>query len=231
MGLDSILHTPLPELKVFYCYAREDQILREKLDLYLAHLKRLYHFSTWFDRLILPGEKWEWAIEENLNGADIVLLLISPDFMASNYCYNIEMQRALERHARGETHIIPILLRPTYWEDAPFSRFQMLPANGVPLTRWPDADEAFQDIVVGLNKLLLQILGKPASVEEIPEKQSQAREEYKQQKPQQFSAGKQKPDITVSGNIQGAIVNIGGQTSVQGNMTIDLQDMQQSSDS
>src|ERR1051326_8199513 len=107
------------EFKLMYCYAREDEKFRDKLDRYLVHLKRRCHLTTWADRQIIPGEPWEDAIDQALRSADLILLLISPDFLASDYCYQREMQKALERHAKGETRVVPILLRPTYWEDAP----------------------------------------------------------------------------------------------------------------
>jgi hypothetical protein len=104
------------DLKIFYCYAREEQ--------HLSNLKRLYHLKIWFDREILPGENWETIIEENLNTADLVLLLITPAFMAFDYCSNKEMLRALERYAKGEARVIPIHLRPVHWKNAPFSMIQ-----------------------------------------------------------------------------------------------------------
>lgn len=146
------------ELKVFYCYAREDQHLREQLEQHLSNLKRLYHLKTWFDREILPGEDWEAVIEENLNTADLVFLLISPSFMASDYCYNKEMQRALERHTKGEVKVIPIHLRPVHWKNAPFSMIQMLPKDALPVTRWPNSDDAFYDVALGIEQVIEQLL-------------------------------------------------------------------------
>jgi tetratricopeptide (TPR) repeat protein len=149
---------PIKEINSFYCYAREDHDFCEKLEHYLTPLKRRHSFSTWFDRRINPGENWEEAVEEHLNAADLIFLLISPDFMASDYCYTKEMRRALERHARGEARVVPILLRPTYWEDMPFSGIQLLPTNSIPLTRWLDSDEAFQDIIGGIDKTIQALL-------------------------------------------------------------------------
>src|SRR5205085_5894226 len=89
------------EILVFYCYAHEDKALRDELELHLSSLKRRYRLTNWHDREILPGANWETEIDKHLNTAHLILLLISPNFLASNYCYSKEMKRALERHAAG----------------------------------------------------------------------------------------------------------------------------------
>jgi len=93
--------TSKQEIKLFYCYAREDKTLRDELEKHLGVLKRLYALRNWHDREILPGQEWEQVIETSLNTAHLILLLISPDFMNSDYAYGKEMQRALERHEEG----------------------------------------------------------------------------------------------------------------------------------
>ena len=145
-------------LKIFYCYARKDQNLREELDHHLSNIKRLYHLEMWFDREINPGENWEDAIDEHLNSADLIFLLISPDFMASDYCYNKEMNRALIRHAKGEAKVIPILLRSVHWAGAPFSHIQLLPTDANPINRWPDRDDAFYNVVLGIEQVIKEFL-------------------------------------------------------------------------
>ncbi|SRR5712692_2694539 len=150
--------TPKQEIKLFYCYAREDKPLRDELEKHLSWLKRRYQLTNWHDREILPGEEWEKAIDTHLNSAHLILLLISPDFMASDYCYGKELQRALERHKAGTCRVVPILLRPTFWEDAPFSGLQLLPANAKPVTSWRDRDEAFQDVVTEINRTIKDLL-------------------------------------------------------------------------
>ena len=149
---------PRQEIKLFYCYARVDKALRDELEKHLSNLKRQYRLNTWHDRVILPGEDWEQAIDKNLNTSHLVLLLISPDFMASDYCYNKEMTKALERERKGLCRIIPILLRPTDWEGAPFSHLQMLPTDTRPVTSWPDHDQAFWDIAIGIRMVLKDFL-------------------------------------------------------------------------
>jgi len=161
------------KLKVFYCYARRDQELREALECHLSHLKRLYHLETWFDREIRPGQIWKKAIDEQLKRADLILLLISPDFLASDYCYRKEMLYALTRHASGEAKVLPILLRPVHWKDAPFSHIQALPKDALPVTRWPDRDEAFSDIARGIDLVLQELLSRPETATSPTESASQ----------------------------------------------------------
>ena len=158
--------TSKQEIKLFYCYAREDKHLRDELEKHLAWLKRRYQLTNWHDREILPGEEWEQAIDAHLNTADLILLLLSPDFMASDYCYSKEMKRALERHQAGTCRVVPILLRPTYWEDAPFSHLQLLTTDARAITRWPDRDEAFQDVVGEINRTIKDLLNSLKTKEE-----------------------------------------------------------------
>src|SRR5437588_4771006 len=105
------LERAAPPVSIFYSYAREDEALRNKLEKHLSLLQRQGSIVTWYDRQIIPGTDWAHDIDSHLNQASIILLLISPDFLASDYCYNIEMQRALERHKVGEARVIPIILR------------------------------------------------------------------------------------------------------------------------
>src|SRR5438034_895380 len=114
---------------LFYSYAHEDEPLRNELEKHLSLLQRRGVITTWHDRKIVPGTDWAHVIDSHLNEAAIILLLISPDFMASDYCYGNEMQLALDRHKQGLAHVVPILLRPVDWQDAPFSHLHYLPSN------------------------------------------------------------------------------------------------------
>ncbi|SRR6266487_1657074 len=145
---------PTRAIKIFYCYARKDKRLRDELESHLAALKRSKQIVEWYDRDIQAGMEWEQEIEKHLNSADIVLLLVSPDFMASDYCYGVEMRRALERHSAGEAHIIPIILRPVDWKETPIGKLQALPADGKPVTVWRNRDNAFQNVVEGLREMI-----------------------------------------------------------------------------
>lgn len=146
-------------IKVFFCYARKDKLLREALESHLETLRRSGQITIWYDREILPGVEWKPEIDTHLDTAGIILLLVSPNFMRSNYCYGVEMRRALERHRAGDAWVIPIILRPVDWKETPIGDLQVLPANGKPITTWRNRDEAFQNVARGITqvtKLLLE---------------------------------------------------------------------------
>ncbi len=143
---------PYRTIEVFYSYAHKDEKLRKELETQLSHLKQQGRITNWHDRKIGAGQEWANEIDEHLNTADIILLLISPDFLASNYCYGIEMKRALERHDRKEARVIPIILRPSDWHAAPFGKLEALPRDGKPVTTWPNRDQAFLDVAIGIRK-------------------------------------------------------------------------------
>ncbi len=146
------------EIKVFYCYTHEDQEYRAQLEAHMANLKRLYNLQTWFDRDILPGDQGEKVSESHLDSADLIFLLISPAFMSSDYSYHTEMMRALKRHERGEARVIPVLVRSVHWDNAPFSTIHALPSNSIPIARWPDPDDAFYDVVRGVERTIKSLL-------------------------------------------------------------------------
>jgi len=141
----------MPTVKIFYCYAREDQALRDELEKHLGMMKRQ-------DQNISAGKQWENEIDTHLNTANIILLLISPDFMNSDYCYSVEMNRALQRHEGGDARVIPILLRPVDWENAPFSKLQVLPTNGTPVSSWNKSDDAFVNVAKEIRKTVKELL-------------------------------------------------------------------------
>jgi TIR domain len=131
---------------IFFSYSHKDETLRHKLEMHLSMLKRQGFIEAWHDRRITPGDVLDKTIGAHLERADIVLLLVSPDFLASDYCYEYEMARALERHDAGACRVIPVILRPCDWRHAPFGRLLAAPKDGKPITRWPDSDEAFLDV-------------------------------------------------------------------------------------
>ena len=102
----------------------------------------------------MPGDKWASDIDDNFQSADFILLLVSADFLASDYCYGIEMQTALAREAKGETRLVPVILRACDWQDAPFGELQGLPKNMKPVTSWPNQDEAWTDVAKGIKKVV-----------------------------------------------------------------------------
>lgn len=150
-------------LKVFFCYAREDEILLNKLKKYLSPLRRAGSIEEWHDRNISPGAEWGHEIDTHLSAADIILLLVSPDFMDSDYCYGIEVQRAMERHLLEEAYVIPVILRPIRWQDAPFGKIQALPTDAKPImsSNWHYPDEAFFDVAEGIYQVVQRFAVKP----------------------------------------------------------------------
>src|SRR5215831_15315577 len=140
--------------EVFISYAHEDQALLKELEKHLANLKRQNIIASWYDRDITPGEEWNPQIMEHLNSAQIILLLVSADFINSDFCYGIEMEQALARQDAGQARVIPIILRPVDWKGTPFAKLQALPSGGKPVTRWPTHDDALLDVVQGIRKAI-----------------------------------------------------------------------------
>lgn len=131
---------------VFFSYSHLDEGLRDQLETQLAMLKRQGVIETWHDRRIGAGQNIDRAIDEHINADDIILLLVSPDFIASEYCYSVEMTRALQRHEAGEAIVIPVILRACEWQHAPFGKLLATPRDGKPVMQWPDRDEAFLQV-------------------------------------------------------------------------------------
>jgi|SRR6266566_9945595 len=129
-------------LEVFYSYAHEDEALRNELDKHLSLLQRNGLIVGWHDRRLEAGDEWRDQIDAHAHSAHIILLLISPDFLASDYCYDVEMKLALHRHSKRDAIVIPVILRPVDWSAAPFAHLQALPRDGKAVTTWSNRDEA-----------------------------------------------------------------------------------------
>jgi hypothetical protein len=132
---------------VFFSYSHADEALRDRLEVALAMLKNQGIIETWHDRRIPAGDVVDDAIDAQMERANIILLLVSPDFLASRYCYGVEMTRAMERHEQGQARVIPVILRPSQWHEAPFGKLLAVPKDGKPVTKHTDLDDAFLDIV------------------------------------------------------------------------------------
>jgi hypothetical protein len=135
---------------VFISYSHKDEGFRNNLEEHLSILKRQDVISVWHDRQILAGDDWKGKIDENLDNADIVLFLISPSFLASDYCYDIEVKKAMENKASGKCQIISIIIRPCDWHSCEFSQFQAVPKDGKPVSKWENKDEAWLDVTNGI---------------------------------------------------------------------------------
>ena len=120
--------------------------------------------EVWHDRRIAPGEDWKVEIDSNLERADLILLLVSKDFVTSDYCWGIEMARALQRHADGSAQVVPIIIRDYAWQSAPFSKLQPLPKEGKAVTSSaarPARDKAWKQVAEGIERALKELGGKP----------------------------------------------------------------------
>lgn len=148
-------------LEVFISNAHRDEAFRQALETHLSLLRRQGLIAVWRDRRIPPGTMWAQAIDAHLQTAQIILLLISADFMASDYCFDIEVQRALERHNAGTARVIPIIVRPADWHSAPFAALQALPTDGRAITTWPNTDEAWLNVAQGLRRVVEGLTARP----------------------------------------------------------------------
>ena len=146
---------------LFFSYSHVDENLRDQLEIHLASLRRQGSISSWHDRRIMAGENFGDAIDNHIDTSHAILLLVSPDFIASDYCYEREMKRALERHERGDARVIPVILRPCDWHDLPFGKLLATPRDGRPITKWPNIDEAFQDVVTAIKGALKHLGQNP----------------------------------------------------------------------
>ena len=152
--LGALQRTASRSVKVFISYAHEDNALRDQLVKHLAILKRQGTIRTWHDREIVPGTDWAGQIDAHLETAQLILLLISPDFVSSDYCYEVELKRALERHEAGQAMVIPVILRPVMWSNTPFAKLQALPTDGRAVTSWSDRDAAFLTVAEGIRGVI-----------------------------------------------------------------------------
>jgi hypothetical protein len=142
-------------LNVFISYSRLDESFKDELVKHLKTLQDEAVIQIWDDRGILPGTNWDQEIQAQLSAADIVLLLISSDFLASEYCWGKEVQKSLKRHEKGKARVIPVVLRPVDWLTSPLGKLQALPENAKPITNWDNRDEAFLSVAQGIRKATL----------------------------------------------------------------------------
>jgi TIR domain len=112
---------------------------------------------VWHDRKIGAGTEWKGQIDAHLESAELILLLVSPDFLASDYCYDVELKRALKRHEAGTARVIPIILRPVDWHSAPFGKLQALPTDGREISTWRVRDQAYKDVVEGIRRAVREL--------------------------------------------------------------------------
>jgi tetratricopeptide (TPR) repeat protein len=153
-------HTKVP-MSFFYVYVYQDKAMRDELDRYLAVMKMDGVIAKWYSLEISPGEDWEQEMKLLLfNSADVILLLVSPDFIASDQGFSVGVRRAIERHERGEARVVPVILRPVVWESMPFGKLEVLPIDGKPITMWADQVEAFLHVAVGVLRVVTELVNR-----------------------------------------------------------------------
>ena len=142
---------------LFYSYAHEDEPLRDELERHLKIMERRGVIRSWHDRSIVPGQQWNQEIDAQLAAADLILLLVSADFISSDYIWGHELATAMQRHQRGEADVVPVMLRAADIDDAPFAKLQGLPTDLRPVTSWPNRDEAWTDVAKGIRRTVREI--------------------------------------------------------------------------
>lgn len=147
---------------VFFSYSHKDEAFRDQLESHLALLKHQGLIDAWHDRRITAGDQIDDAIFSKLETADIILLLVSSDFISSSYCYSREMARAMERHDAGQARVIPVILRHCMWHDAPFGKLMAVPLDGKPIASLPDRDEAIAQVAAEVAKAVKAVGGSAA---------------------------------------------------------------------
>ena len=141
-------------MKVFISYSHKDEGALDRLHTHLAVLRRDGRIEEWFDRDILAGGGIDAEIEERLESSGLFLLMVSPDFLASDYCVEREMERALERHRSGDARVIPIIVEPCDWTATPLRDLKALPRDGQPVSDWTNENNAYLDVVQELRRVL-----------------------------------------------------------------------------
>jgi internalin A len=151
---DETIDEELLVTRLFYSYSHKDEAIRNELETQLKLLSRMGLITEWHDRKIEAGDDWKTRIDENLERADVILLLVSADFIASDYCYEKEMKRALQRHIAGEARVIPIIIREVNWRRAEFAKLQALPKDGKAVMEWPSKDAAWRNVSEGIERIV-----------------------------------------------------------------------------
>lgn len=141
---------------IFFSYAHEDEALMDVVRLQLVVRERLGEIVKWHDRMIPAGDKWRTQIDDRIERAHVILLFMSPHFLSSRYCYEIEGEIALRRHREGTARVIPVVLRACDWTVTPFGELKGLPRDGIPITQWPDRDQASLDVARGIMDSILE---------------------------------------------------------------------------
>lgn len=140
-------------LKLFLSYAKADAELKERLDNHLTALKRGNLIDVWSDEQVLAGHDWGEAAKTNIQEADIVLLLVSASFIASEHIWKSEVEKAMSRRSEGVI-IVPVALKPVDWGGLPFAGLQGLPRSQKPVTTYNDLDLGLLEVARGVREVV-----------------------------------------------------------------------------
>lgn len=157
-------------LKVFISYSHKDEDWRNALVAHLKPLERSGLISVWHDRQLLGGDRFDDVIDDKLEAADLVILLISSDFINSEYCYGKELARALEREHAGVTRVLPVIVRACRWKALPFGKLNAAPTDGRPITEWADSDAALDNVAEFVEQIARQGRSQPSARPGVEEK-------------------------------------------------------------
>jgi internalin A len=153
-GARSAMRTREPKaVRLFYSYSSKDEQFKTELETHLSLLKREGKLATWHMKRIVPGTEWDKTIDENLKSADIILLMISSDFLASDYIWDVEVKQAMAQHESGKSHVIPVFVRDCSWTSAPFGKLQGVP-KGKAVKLSPDRDTAWREVSDWIRKIV-----------------------------------------------------------------------------
>jgi hypothetical protein len=155
-------------IKIFLSYSHQDEELKEQLEAHLSQLRRDNIIESWNDRKIIPGQKWGEEISEHLKSADIIIFLISPDFICSDYCCDIEVSEGVKQHNDGKSKVVPIVVRPCDWKEMEIGKIQALPKDAKAVTTWPNRDEGWLNVTFGLKKLINEYRDKKKNMNIAP---------------------------------------------------------------
>ncbi len=154
---------PPKALQVFISYSHQDEDLKNELLKHLKPLQRLNLIDTWHDRKINAGDQWDNAITNAINKAEIILLIVSIDFINSQYCFDIEMETAIDRERRGEAVVIPVIARNCMWKTTEFARLQATPTDGKAIASWSDRDEALTVVAHRIQEVAERLMSERSS--------------------------------------------------------------------
>ena len=154
--------------QVFFSYSHADEPLRDEIEKQLSMLRREDVIAAWHDRRISAGTEFASVIDAHVQTADVILLLVSADFLASDYCFDIEVKRAMERHDAGQAVVIPVILRACDWHRAPFGKLNATPRDGKPITQYADRDQALLEVAQAVRGAARRVSVKTSTREDEP---------------------------------------------------------------